>query len=316
MATPHIAHDDRRPEAHEGTPGAGMGLTPGHLARLLELSRALAGACDHTALAVIAAERARDLTGASWAQVIGLRDDGAAVVLAEASEAAAGSRLEPGGSRATGPAPEHVLRAGEPLWLGSRAEAVERWPDLPLDVLAAGPHGAWAFLPLAADDETTGVLALAFDRAQPFDAVTRTFLAEVAAACGAALARGSLFTRARARANASDAARAACELRQRRTDAQVVHRTHLYERERFARARAEAETAAHAAPSAFLVEYEEIGVDGPVSRLLGVFSSEASARAAVHQLDRARSLIIRASISAWTLDAIHPRTSVDIDLSP
>lgn len=57
-------------------------------------------------------------------------------------------------------------------------------------------------------------------------------------------------------------------------------------------------------------------MDGPVSRLLGVFSAEASARAAVRKLDHARSLVIRASISAWTLDALHPRTSVDIDLRP
>ena len=71
----------------------------------------------------------------------------------------------------------------------------------------------------------------------------------MASVCANALARGSLFTLERERANASEEARAAGEVRQRRSERLVDDRTHLYERERFARARAEAETvvAVHAA---------------------------------------------------------------------
>jgi transcriptional regulator with GAF, ATPase, and Fis domain len=317
MATPDTARGRASLDAHaahEDTPRAEAMLTPEHLARLLDLSRALAGACERGEIAVIAAERAHTLTGASATQVLGLRDDGGPLaVIAEATGAAARSRSQPGAIGATGPEHE-VVRSGEPLWLRSRAEASERWRD---DALAGGPDAAsWAFLPLVADDETNGVLALVFDDVQAFDAATRRFLGEVAAASGTALARGSLFTQARARANASDEARAACEVRQRRSDGQLADRTHLYERERFARARAEAETAAavHAAPGAFVVQYEEVGVDGPMPRFLGVFSSEASALEALRALDRTRSLVVRASISSWTLDAPHPRTSVEIDL--
>lgn len=303
----------RDPDSAEGAARAEAALTPDHLARLLDLSRALAGASEHGDVAVVAAERARALTGASTTQVFRLRGGGPPAVIAEATPGAAGSRSEPGGTGATGPVGE-VSRSGEPLWLGSRAEASGRWPAA---ALTGGPDAAaWAFLPLVADGETDGVLALAFDDPHAFDGGTRRFLGEVAAACGAALARGSLFTLARARANASDEARAACELRQRRSDGQLVDRTHLYERERFARARAEAETvaASHGAANAWVVEYEEVGVDGPVLRLLGVFSSEASARDAVGALDRTRSLLLRASITSWTLDAPRPRTSIEVDL--
>jgi GAF domain-containing protein len=301
---------------HEGSQRAETAPTPDCLARLLDLSRALAGACEHGEIAVIAAERARVLTGASATHVIGPRDGDALAVIAEATGAGARSRSEPGAIGATCPEYE-VVGSGEPLWLRSREEASARWPDLPTDALTGGPDGAsWAFLPLVAGDETIGVLALVFDDVQAFDDATRRFHGEVAATCGTALARGSLFTEARARANASDEARAACEVRQRRSDGQLVDRTHLYERERFARARAEAETAvaAHAAPGAFVVQYEEVGVDGPALRFLGVFSSEASARRAVREIDCTRSLVVRASITSWTLDAPRPLTSVEIDL--
>ena len=87
-----------------------------------------------------------------------------------------------------------------------------------------------------------GVLTLTFDAAQAFDEPMRAFLGEFAAACGHALARGSLFTHERTRANASEKARVASEDRERRSAREIERRTHLYERERFARARAEAET--------------------------------------------------------------------------
>jgi GAF domain-containing protein len=377
-----------------------------------------------------------------------------------------------------------------PVWIRSPSEASERCPTLPLDALTGGPHGAaWAFLPLVADDELNGVLTLVFDEDQPFDGPTRAFLAEVAAACGSALARGSLFTRTRARAIASEEARAAGEVHQRRSEQQLEDRTHLYERERFARSRAEAETvvavraaddlehakrlttalylaatpedvaaalvnhgvegfgavgleltrqgaggvletvatagsppqgdaaeqparggaataeaevfrtgaplwldpgelarrfpgssqallargagswlgvpvpsddhidavlsvsfpreraftrddrarlalladecasalsrtahgaaarAAGAQPAdAFVVQYDETGMDGPVARVLGVFSSESSARDALRELERTRSLLVHASITSWTLDVPRPRTRVELDL--
>ncbi len=497
MAIPHgpppaVSGSHAAPQAEAAV------LTPEHLARLLDLARALSGACEHAEIATIAAERGRALTGASATQIAGLREGGELAVLGEATGVALAFRRRAPASILPG-APEHdVVRSGGPVWIGSPSEASERCPNLALDALTGGLHGAaWAFLPLVADDEVNGVLTLVFDEDQSFDGPTRAFLAEVAAACGSALARGSLFTRARARANASEEARAAGEVRERRSERQVEDRTHLYERERFARARAEAETvvavraaddlehaqrltaalylaetardvvaalvkhgvdgfgalwleltrqgaggmletvatagapprgdaaerptrsgaataeaevfrtgtplwldpeelarrfpgssraalargagswlgapvpgdddvaavlsvafpraraftvgdrarlalladecasalsrcAAHNAGAAaratalraaaakpadaFVVQYDETEVEGPVAHILGVFSSETSARDALRELDRTRSLVVHASITSWTLDVPHPRTRVEIDL--
>jgi hypothetical protein len=82
-----------------------------------------------------------------------------------------------------------------------------------------------------------------------------------------------------------------------------------------AAARATAPRPAGAQPAdAFVVQYEETGVDGPVACILGVFSSESSARDALRKLDLARSLVFHASITSWTLDMPQARTRVEIDL--
>ena len=54
-------------------------------------------------------------------------------------------------------------------------------------------------------------------------------------------------------------------------------------------------------------------MDGPVTRVVGVFSSEASAREALRRLDRSRSLLVHASITSWIADAAGPLTSIEID---
>ncbi len=73
-------------------------------------------------------------------------------------------------------------------------------------------------------------------------------------------------------------------------------------------------TAAVQPPGAYVVQYDETGVDGPVARILGVFSSETSARDALRELDRTRSLVVHASITSWTVDVPCARTRVEIDL--
>lgn len=314
MATPHGP-----PSAFLGSHAVPQGapdvLTPEHLARLLDLARALSGASDHAEIAAIAAERARALAGASAAQVCGVSEEGALAVIAEAPRSAqAFSPRAPSAIRSD--SPEHdVVRSGGPLWIGSPRERSDRYPNLPVDALAGGPRGAaWALLPLVADDDVSGVLTVVFDEEQPFDRPTRAFLVEIAAACGSALARGSLFTHAHERANASDEARIAGEARQRRSERRVEHRTRLYERERFARARAEAETAVALRADALVVQYDELETNGPVTRILGVFSSERSARDALRTLELARSLVIHASITSWTLDVPRPRTRIEIEL--
>jgi GAF domain-containing protein len=84
----------------------------------------------------------------------------------------------------------------EPVRIPSRAAAAERYPEFPPRGPDARPRfRAWAFLPLVADDQPDGILALGFSRERKFDAQTRRFLCEAAAVCASALAVGSLFSR-------------------------------------------------------------------------------------------------------------------------
>jgi transcriptional regulator with GAF, ATPase, and Fis domain len=297
-------------------PAAPAALTAEHLARLFDLARALAGACEPPEITTIAAERARALTGACRSQVSGLCEGRRLTGLSEtAGGAPASCPKAPWPIPADAPE-QDVVRGGGPIWIPSPREASEQYPDLVPDARTGGPDAcAWALLPLFADDEVSGVLTLVFDEEQSFDGPARAFLTEVAAACGSALARGSLFSRVRDRADASEEARVACEVRQRRSERRVEHRTRLYERECFAHARAEAETvAALRGTHALVVQYDEIDVDGPVTRVLGVFSSERTARDALRRLDRARSLVLHASMTSWTLDVPRPRSQVEVDL--
>lgn len=225
-------------------------LGPEHLARLLDLSRALSGAVEHAEVATIAADQARVLAGASAAQITELRDEGVLSAIAESNlDAPAHRRTAPPPIRAS-TAAHDVVRTTAAIWIASPIEARQRYPNVPLDPFSGEPErAAWAFLPLVVDDQLAGVLTLAFDEVQGFDGSTRAFVTEMASVCANALARGSLFTQERERANASEEARAAGEVRERRSERLVGDRTRLYERERFARARAEAETvvAVHAA---------------------------------------------------------------------
>ncbi|WP_242343382.1 GAF domain-containing protein [Anaeromyxobacter terrae] len=226
-------------------------LTPEQLTRLLELARALSGTVDHADVAAIAAERARVLTGAAAAQLAEMDDGDELAPIAESPGDVPARPSAPLSTRASEPARE-AARTRTAIWIASRAEARAGYRNVPLVAFGGGPeHAAWAFLPLVADDALGGVLTLAFDEAPAFDPSTRAFLAEVASACANALARGSLFARERDRADASDEARASGEVRQLRSDRLVDDRTHLFERERFARARAEAEAvvAVHLADS-------------------------------------------------------------------
>jgi hypothetical protein len=254
MASLHIPHRGGSLRAHLANPPPTeierAVLRPEHLARLLDLSRALSSAVEHAEVATIAADQARVLAGASAATITELRDGDELAAIAESTlDAPALSRTAPPQIRASAAAHD-LVRTAEAIWIASRNEAHERYPTVPFDAFSDEPErAAWAFLPLVADDQPSGVLTLAFDAVQGFDGSTRAFLTEMASVCANALARGSLFTLERERANASEEARAAGEVRQRRSERLVGDRTHLYERERFARARAEAETvvAVHAA---------------------------------------------------------------------
>lgn len=216
-------------------------LSAADVASLLALARALSGAVEHGELAWIAVQEARRVTGARWTAVCELREGPELRRVAESSSPARSK----GGDATEIPlsAPEwDAVRTLQPIWIASRDEVRARYPGVRLDPPGAAFRcEAWAFLPLIADGEPSGVLTMAFAEPRRFEPRDRAWQAEIAAECASALARGSLFTRERTRADASDVAHAAMGERFRAAEHRVVERTHLYERERLARGRAEAE---------------------------------------------------------------------------
>jgi hypothetical protein len=169
-----------------------------------------------------------------------------------------------------------VLRTGAPLWLDPE-ELRLRFPASSRALLAAGA-GCWLGVPVSRDGDVEGVLSVAFSRERAFTMGDRERLTLLAEECASVLARCTAH-------DAGAAPRPAATLQAR----------------------------AQPAP-AFVVQYDETGAEGPVARVLGVFSSDASARAAVRELDRTRSLAFHASITSWALDVPRPLTRVEIEL--
>ena len=89
------------------------------------------------------------------------------------------------------PAGDAVL-SGQPVYLGSRAAARERYPDMFRVPVTATQH-AWAALPLRAGGVVTGALAVGFVDERDFPPVERRFLETVAAQCALAVERTRLY---------------------------------------------------------------------------------------------------------------------------
>jgi PAS domain S-box-containing protein len=111
----------------------------------------------------------------------------------------------------------HAVRTGEPVFLRSIDEILERFPKLE-DRAREYAFAATAVLPLVVAGKTVGTLGLNYATPQPFDAGKRAYLAAVAQQCAQALERARLYEAERAaRAEAestrrdADAARTAAE---------------------------------------------------------------------------------------------------------
>jgi GAF domain-containing protein len=208
-------------------------------ADLLSIARALASAVEHADVAAILVDEVRRVSGAARVAIWEVARDGE-LRLVTASTSGAPRRA--GTVVVHRSSPEwDVMRTLEPVWLRARSEAEERYAAARLDPRGATRCEAWALLPAMAEGEAGRVLALAFAQPRPFDEHDRAVLGEIARASANALARGRLFTRERARAEAAESARALLDEQFRRAERLVSERTHLYERERFASGRLESE---------------------------------------------------------------------------
>jgi len=85
-----------------------------------------------------------------------------------------------------------AFRLGQPLFVSTAAELVDRWPDIARSTALPG-NGAWAAVPLAVDDRPFGVLGLGFPERREFDLEERAFIASLAGKCASALDRARLY---------------------------------------------------------------------------------------------------------------------------
>ncbi|MET0400311.1 MAG: PAS domain S-box protein [Longimicrobiaceae bacterium] len=98
-----------------------------------------------------------------------------------------------------------AVRAGEPVLLTSRDEMAARYPG----VAAILRHQAWAAVPLLWGGRALGAIGLSFAEARPFSGEDRDFLLAIGRQCAGTLDRARLFERERrARAEAEAASRA------------------------------------------------------------------------------------------------------------
>jgi GAF domain-containing protein/anti-sigma regulatory factor (Ser/Thr protein kinase) len=105
-----------------------------------------------------------------------------------------------------------AIRTGEPVWLESRQDRDERFPEL----AALEPQTmAACAVPLQGTGRVLGALRFSFDTAQLFDADERAFIAALAAQTAQALERTALYEGERAaRAQAEDIAQRLARLQQ------------------------------------------------------------------------------------------------------
>jgi len=85
-----------------------------------------------------------------------------------------------------------VARTGRAVWISSRADLAERFPQEAADP-ARRTEGAWGGVPLLASGETLGALTVAFPEERTIDEDDRAFVRLVAAPCAEALARARLY---------------------------------------------------------------------------------------------------------------------------
>src|SRR5690606_26607762 len=84
-----------------------------------------------------------------------------------------------------GPTRDAVI-TGEPVFIGSAAELMERYPEIRR---VDSRDAAWVALPLRARGRSIGALTLTFERPREFTEADRTFAAMLASQCAQALDR-------------------------------------------------------------------------------------------------------------------------------
>ncbi|MFI5530497.1 SpoIIE family protein phosphatase [Kitasatospora sp. NPDC051853] len=85
-----------------------------------------------------------------------------------------------------------AIRNRAPVFISSREEYRERYPDAYPQMAETGQRSAWAFLPLVASGRVTGVCVVGFDDDRELDADERTLLSTLGGLVAQSLARARL----------------------------------------------------------------------------------------------------------------------------
>lgn len=178
--------------------------------KLLAITRAIAAAVSPEEVFEALVERVADAVGAS-SGALWLTDherDVARLMRARGYTEAARQRLEvlPLGQSPRVPALDCIC-SGEPVWIASQAELFERYPHL-VSMASAGRSYRIACLPLVANQDTLGALALTIEQGEEEGTEEREFLLLVSRYASQAIVRLRLLEAERSSRDAADAAAA------------------------------------------------------------------------------------------------------------
>ncbi len=90
-----------------------------------------------------------------------------------------------------------VVRTGQPIWIESRAERDQRYPDL---TAGAEGYNAWAAIPMTIEKRILGGLTLSFAEERTFTEEDRTFILALAQQSAQAVERARLYAESQASA--------------------------------------------------------------------------------------------------------------------
>ncbi|MBF5042188.1 MULTISPECIES: GAF domain-containing sensor histidine kinase [Myxococcaceae] len=89
-----------------------------------------------------------------------------------------------------------AARTGGPVWIASREDCEQRFPEAAVAVARTSAQFSSVSLPLLVDGSVAGVLAVSFEGVHPFEPEEQGFLCQLATHCAHALARARLYREA------------------------------------------------------------------------------------------------------------------------
>jgi PAS domain S-box-containing protein len=174
--------------------------------RLQRVTSALTPALSAAEVTREIAQQSAAALGASATAIYLVAEDGESLTLSETVGYPEPVRQAIGRLPVAGNMPAaDVFRSHEPLWLGSNAELIARYPFLAA-TRSATRNEALAVIPLLIDQRALGVLALSFAQPRVIEPDDRAFLLTLAGQCAQALERARLYEAERVARTAAEQA--------------------------------------------------------------------------------------------------------------